>query len=65
MNQSDSDITLHSTNTANKQPHSKSEHILERLCKLYFDIPLGNCGYVLAAIAAIEDIEEILYKQDE
>lgn len=62
MNQSDSDITLHSTDTANKQPHSKSEQILERLRKLYFDIPLENCGYVLAAI---EDIEEILYKQDE
>ena len=39
---------------------NKNEEILERLNKLYHDLPLEYCGYVLSAI---EDIEEIMYRE--
>ena len=42
-------------------PEDKIQPILERLDRLYRDLPLEYCGYVLSTI---EDIEAILYAAD-
>ena len=40
----------------------KIERIMVRLNKLYREIPLESCGYVLSAI---QDIEQIAYEDQE
>ena len=47
------------TQPANTVQQDQIDQIMERLDKLYRDIPLEYCGYVLTAI---QDIEVILYK---
>ena len=42
--------------------NDKIERVMIRLDKLYRDIPLESCGYVLSAI---QDIEQILYEDQE
>ena len=46
------------TQPANTVQTDQIDQIMERLDKLYRDIPLEYCGYVLTAI---QDIEVILY----
>lgn len=48
----------YSYTTARLPELSKNQKILDRLDKLYREMPLEYCGYVLTAI---QDIERILY----